>query len=104
MAKKWNDYAKNNGIDIELEYTFYTLSNSSLLVGDFGTSLEYLLKKESKKYDIFFYDTMYSRRYYPYFIDLKDYLPEEHMALYNTEVPTQICTYNGKWVGLVSVL
>jgi len=100
MAKIWNDYAKENGIDIELLVTTYSVANSSLNVDNFGMSMEYLLKKETKKYDIFFYDTMYSRRYSPYFLDLKEYLPKEHMKLYSNGIAPQICTYDGKWVGL----
>jgi len=102
FIESFNVYAKKNGMDIELHSHTLTPSNSSVLTEDFGSSMEYLLKKKSQKYDLYLYDTMYSRRYYPYFIDLKTYLPKEHMELYNTEISRQTCTYKGKWVGLVS--
>ncbi|ORY37872.1 hypothetical protein LY90DRAFT_52773 [Neocallimastix californiae] len=43
---------------------------------------------------------MYSPRYSSYFIDLMDWLPEDHMAMYSSGIASQSCTYKGKWVGL----
>eukprot|EP00833_Pecoramyces_ruminatium_P007420 jgi/Orpsp1_1/1181452/evm.model.c7180000077258.1 len=43
---------------------------------------------------------MYSRRYSPYSIDLSKYLSEDHMNMYSSGIAPDLCTYNGKWVGL----
>ncbi|KAL6625332.1 periplasmic binding protein-like II [Neocallimastix californiae] len=43
---------------------------------------------------------MYSPRYAPYFIDLGDWLPAEHMSHFSSGIATQSCKYKDKWVGL----
>jgi len=101
MVNDFNNYAKKNNLDVELTITLYCNTNSSLLVGDFGTEIEYLLQKHSDKYDFFFYDNMYSPRFSPYFIDISEYLDEKHMNLYNSSIAKDFCKYENKWVGLV---
>jgi len=34
-------------------------------------------------------------------VNLKDYLPEDHIALYSSSPVAELCTYNDQWVGLV---
>lgn len=104
MSKKWNDYAKENGIDIELLVNSYSSLNSTTSFDDFGNSMEYLLNKGNKKYDIFFFDPMFTKKYSPYFVNLEEYLPKEHMDLYSKGIAPKICTYDGKWVGLVCII
>ena len=101
IVKQFNKYAEENNIDIRIKIDIYSPTNSSLYVNDFGSEIEYLVRRKSKKYDIFFYDTMYSPRYAPYFLDLSKYLPENHIAMYSSTIANQTCTYKGKWVGLV---
>jgi len=98
----FNDYAKEHNIDISIKIDIYTPLNSTTNTEDFGSEIEYLLKKKKNKYDIILYDTIYSPRYAPYFIDLKDYIPKEHIDLYSSTFANQTCTYQGKWFGLVS--
>ncbi|ORX80267.1 periplasmic binding protein-like II [Anaeromyces robustus] len=100
MAKRFNEYAKEHNMDIEVEVELFLRSNSSLFVDDYGSQIEHLLKKRSTKYDLFFYDVIYTPRYSPYFVDLRDYLPEEHIANYSLGISSESCTHNGKWVGL----
>eukprot|EP00833_Pecoramyces_ruminatium_P014807 jgi/Orpsp1_1/1188839/evm.model.d7180000067636.1 len=100
VVKEFNDYAKRNSLDIELKIIIYTPENSSIFVNDFGTTIEFLLTKKPGKYDIFFYDNMYSPRYSSHFVDLKDLLPEEHFDLYSTSWVSEVCKYKDKWVGL----
>jgi len=104
MIKNFNDYAKNNNIDITINIEIYSPSNSTVNADSFGSEIEYILKKKKNKYDIILYDIMYSPRYAPYFVDLSDYIPKEHIDLYSSTVANQTCTYKGKWVGLVSLI
>lgn len=104
MIEKFNQYAKENSLDIEVSVVLNSNNNSSMNVDDYGSSIEHLLKKHSKKYDIYFYDNMYSPRYSPYFINLKDYLSRDHLSMYSSGIASQSCVFNGKWVGLVSYI
>ncbi|ORX79715.1 periplasmic binding protein-like II [Anaeromyces robustus] len=97
-VEEFNKYAKNNNIDIELKVIIYTPENSS--VTDFGTTIEYLLKRESTKYDIIFYDNVYNAKYSPYFVNLKDFLPKQHIEMYSSGYIPEICKFKDKWVGL----
>jgi len=100
ITQKFNQYAKEHNLDLELSLNLYTSENSTRFVDDFGSTIESLLKKGSTKYDIFFYDIMYSPRYSPYFLDLRDWLPKEHLAMYSSGVAAESCTDGEKWVGL----
>ncbi|OUM58195.1 hypothetical protein PIROE2DRAFT_16604, partial [Piromyces sp. E2] len=100
LIKKFNKYSKENNLDIEIELNLYTEVNSTKLVTDYGSTIEYLLKQGSTKYDIFFHDVMYNRRYSSYFIDLSKYLSKEHIEMYAEGITEKACTYENRWVGL----
>jgi len=102
MTYEFNKYAKANNLDMELFLNLYTSKNSSLLVNNYGTSLEYLMNKGLTDYDLYFYDIMYTKRYSSYLEDLRDWLPEDHLELYSSGVASQFCKNGDKWVGLVS--
>ncbi len=70
---------------------------------DIWSSIDYLLKKKSIKYDIIFFDVIHTSRFSPHFLDLNDWLPQEHMDLYSNEAANQLCNDNGKWIGLVCI-
>jgi len=101
IAERFNEYAKKKNIDIHLNVNLFTPVNTSIVdVDNFASLIEQNERRKSGKYDIIFYDTMYSRRFSPYFIDLKKYLPEEHLKPYYSGVANQTCIYEGKWVGI----
>ena len=87
---------------MELDITIYNFSNSSSLTSDYRSSLEYLLNKESIKYDIYFFENEYSHNYYTHLMELKNYISEDYFSLYsNNEVASKTCIYNGKWFSFV---
>jgi len=100
LTEQFNAYAKEINVDIHLNLNLQSPSNSVINVNSYASLIEQLEVKQSSKYDIIFYDTMYSRKFSPYFIDLKKYLPEQHLNLYASGIANQTCIYNGKWVGL----
>jgi hypothetical protein len=100
LAHEFNKYAEEKNLDIELSILLYTEKNSTLYVNDYGSTIEYLLRRGSTKYDIYFYDNMYSQRYSQYLINLEDYLSKDHIALYSSGIASETCRYNKKWVGL----
>jgi len=63
--------------------------------------IDNLLQKKTKKYDIFFYYGTYTKRYGKYFINLEDWLPKEHIDMYDPQIISKSCLYNNKVVGLV---
>ena len=101
VIDKFNEYTKQNNTDIHVTLNLYSVNNSTKYGKDYGSTIEFMLNRGSTKYNIIFYDNMYSPRFSSYFIDLMDWLPEDHMAMYTSGVASQSCTYKGKWVGLV---
>jgi len=65
--------------------------------------VETLLKKKDDRYDIYFYDCVYSRRFKDYFVNLKENISEDHIGMYNQEIISQSCMVNDKLVGLVNI-
>ncbi|ORX64393.1 periplasmic binding protein-like II [Anaeromyces robustus] len=100
LRDDFNRYSKEHDLGIKISFEYYTTDNSTVYASDYSATIEHLLKKRSNKYDLFFFDVMYSPRYSPYFIDLKEYLPPEHIELYSGGIAKELCTYNGKWVSL----
>eukprot|EP00833_Pecoramyces_ruminatium_P004949 jgi/Orpsp1_1/1178981/evm.model.c7180000067457.3 len=100
IVNKFNEYVKNKNIDLKLNIVLYTSHNSTLFVGDYAMTIESILSKGLEKYDIYLYDNMYTSRFSPYFIDLKEWLPESHLFMYSSGIASQSCTYKEKWFGL----
>lgn len=66
--------------------------------------IDYLLTKGSGKYELIFYDNIYSLRFGEHFLNLRDYLTEEYINMYDERITSQTCVYNDKLVGLVNIL
>lgn len=62
-----------------------------------------LFGKKDTKYDIYFYDISYIIDYDKYLINLREYLPESHIDMYNLEILKDYCTQNDKLIGLVII-
>eukprot|EP00833_Pecoramyces_ruminatium_P013756 jgi/Orpsp1_1/1187788/evm.model.d7180000060183.1 len=100
MENEFNKYAKNNNLDITLKLTALTLSSTTSYINNYNSMIETLLKKHSKKYDIFFYYGSYTTKYGPYFVDLEQYLSKEHIEKFDSNTLNKICIYNNKVVSL----
>ena len=97
----FNQYTKENNINIQAELTLMTINTVSNSLGNSYLMIEQLLKKKNNKYDIYFYDVSYGKQYSPYLIDLKKVLPEEHINMYNKYILAEICINDDKLIGLV---
>jgi len=73
-------------------------------INDYGTTVEVLLSKKTDKYDIYFYDNVYTKRYGKHFVNLKEKISKEHMNLFSSDLNYQLCTSDNRWVGLVNIL
>ncbi|ORX79942.1 periplasmic binding protein-like II [Anaeromyces robustus] len=91
-------------INIRINLNLLSASNTTFSTFGFSSMIESLLKKKSPKYDIYFYDSSFISKYGPYLIDLQEWLPEEHINIYDQNIINQTCIYNDKLVGLPIVI
>ena len=71
-------------------------------MGQFDSTIHNYLKKKSPKYDIIIYDPLFTRRFSHYFVDLNDWIPEEHLNQYFGD-SAKLGKYKNQWVGLVNI-
>jgi len=96
-----NKYTKENNLDIELNLILYDETNSTYGEQFYSSTVHSLLSKQIGRYDVYIYDPLFTRRYAPYFLDLQEYLPKEHMDMYtSTDEAKKSCYFDGKWLGL----
>jgi len=100
-VKEFNEYSKKNNLDITLYLNLLTRSNSTGLSNDIGSSIENLLERKKNKYDLYFYENLFTPLYSPYLYNLKELLSEEHINLFNENILNQTCYYHNKLVALV---
>ncbi|ORX85070.1 hypothetical protein BCR32DRAFT_242068 [Anaeromyces robustus] len=100
IVNEFNNYSKNNNLDINIHLTALLLNNFTSTLTDYETFLDYLFTKKSNKYDLIVYDNIYKKRYGPHLLDLKNILPKEHIDMYMKGISNQTCIYNDKIIGL----
>jgi len=76
--------------------------NSSLHTSDYASTVDLLLQKKSNKYDIYIYNFIFSQKYGPYLMDLKELLTEEEINQYNPKYLSS-SYYDNKLVGIVTI-
>ncbi|KAL6631985.1 periplasmic binding protein-like II [Neocallimastix sp. 'constans'] len=104
MINKFNNYSKENNLNITLHFNYYSRINSTNNVGDYESQLDILFNRHSQKYDIIFYDNIFSRRYGPHLLNLKELLPNEHINLYSDNILSKTSLYKDKLVGLPVII
>jgi len=105
LIDSFNKYSRNNNLDITIKLNLLSKENSTAGVTEYESTIEHLLKKQkSEKYDIIYYDNIFSRKFAPYLVDLTEYLPQEHIDLYQNEITKQTSYYNDKLIGIVTFL
>jgi len=104
IIKDFNEYAQENNIDVELEVNLYTNADTTDFVNENGSTIDKLLNDGTQKYDLFFYDVMYSNKYSNHLIDLSEFLKKDHIKLYSNGVATKTCKLEDKWIGLVCII
>ncbi|KAG4087594.1 periplasmic binding protein-like II [Neocallimastix lanati (nom. inval.)] len=100
MVSDFNQYSKNNGYNITIDLTYLSRLNSTATVKSYEETLESLFNRKSDKYDIIFYDNIYTSHFEPYLLDLQDVLSKEHIDLYIPGITTQTGFHNDKLVGI----
>ncbi|ORX80973.1 hypothetical protein BCR32DRAFT_268565 [Anaeromyces robustus] len=96
----FNNYSKEHNLNITVNLNLLTRLNTTYSITDFGSMVEVLLKKKTTKYDIFFYDNLYTSKYEPYLLDLNEFVPKELLDQYNDDIIAQTCIFNNRLVGI----
>ncbi|ORX83189.1 periplasmic binding protein-like II [Anaeromyces robustus] len=100
LVDDFNQYSKENNLDISIKLNLLTSLNSTNSFTDFGSMIEALLKKKTNKYDLYFYDSVYISKYYDHLLDLYDLIPEEHLIKFDPNIVSKFSIYKNKLVGL----
>ncbi|OUM66703.1 hypothetical protein PIROE2DRAFT_6018 [Piromyces sp. E2] len=103
ITKEFNKYSKKENLDIKLKFTLFSIENSTRDWDSFDSAMYLLLQQKKQKYDMIIYDPLFTRRYSPHLVNLKDYISEDHLNMYLGD-SEKIGVYNNKWVGLPLLL
>jgi len=101
VVKDFNTYAEKNNLDIKIDFNILTNANSTRSITDFISFLEAMHNRHSTKYDLIFYEFSELKNFNRYFLNLRKWLPEEHIKMYDSEILSKRCTVNKKLIGLV---
>jgi len=99
MFLDFNQYANSNNLDIKIIPENVQFENAIDCHDKFKTLVEDILKKN--KYDLYLYDSFYRKYYSPYLLDLKKYLPQSYIDMYNPRIIEESCIFEDKLIGLV---
>jgi len=102
LIEEFNNYAKSNNLNITINLNLFSQENSTR-ADDYGSVIESVLQKRKNSnniYDIIFYDNIYTARYEPYLLDLRELLDESLIEIYDSRVLDQTCTSKNRLVGL----
>jgi len=102
IINEFNDYAKENNIDIYLNEIYLSKKNTTINMLNLSSSLESLLLKGSTKYDLIMISPIYLYRFENSVEDLKKYISKDILDLYSNKNVKSIGTKNNKIMGLVS--
>jgi len=101
MVNDFNNYAKEKKLNITLNLKTFVSFLNFTNQESFGTAVEHLLNKKNNKYDLYYYDNAYTPKYGKYLLNLRKYLPKEHIEMYQPKLLEETCEYEDKLVGLV---
>ena len=101
IINEFNQLSKDQNLDISIKLNLLSSGNSTTSSVNYEELLDSIFKRKSKKYDLIFYDNIYTSKFEPYLLDLNNLLPEEHIKMYIPGVITQIGYHNNKLVGFV---
>ncbi|ORX75703.1 periplasmic binding protein-like II [Anaeromyces robustus] len=100
LINDFNQYAIDTGLDVQVSLNLLTPANSTTEVNDISATYESVLSKKSEKYDLYFYDSIYTSKFNEYFIDLNKYFSKEYLTRFDQKLLKNTCIINKKLVGL----
>jgi len=102
IISDFNNYAKEQHLDITIHRTTLSSQNSSIHVDDYATFIESKLNKKNPDYDIIFIDIIYAYKYVNHVADLNKYLSKETLDNYKSGIASKIGYIGNKWVTMVN--
>jgi len=96
LINGFNEYCKQKGLNIYMEANVLTPNVSTTVIENYGATIDALLKKGSHKYDIYFYYSAYSKKHSEHFLNLREYLPEEYIKVFDENLLLQTCSSQDK--------
>ncbi|ORX65346.1 periplasmic binding protein-like II, partial [Anaeromyces robustus] len=100
IVKDFNEYAKENNLDIQLNNILLSSHNTTVLNVGYASTVETWLRKKQTDYDIFTMNTIYTSRFAKYSADLKKYVSKDLIDSYSKGIASKIGYYKDKLVGL----
>eukprot|EP00833_Pecoramyces_ruminatium_P011589 jgi/Orpsp1_1/1185621/evm.model.c7180000094654.1 len=101
MVKEFNKYSRKNNLDITLELTLFNIYNSTITdTEDYVSTLQSLFNKKNEKYDIFNYNIVHIMNLDSYFLNIKEFLSDDEINIYNPKILSSSYHDENKIVGL----
>lgn len=100
-VEEFKTFSKKHNLNITFNLNLLTSENFTVGVKDYEFFLDNLIQRKSTKYDIYFFDNIFTFKYGPSFENLEKYISKEEMNLFNYNIIKNTCMYNGNWVALV---
>jgi len=86
MEKEFNEHAINNNLNVNMTLEIIKYEKPTDSYSYFKTLVETFLKKSNSPFDIYIYESIYTNIYGSYLLNLNDYLPKEHIEMYNSKL------------------
>jgi len=103
IVNDFNEYSKINNLNVTLDLTLILPSNSTSNTDDYCSVIDVFLEKKSDKYDIIFYNNVYTSRFEPLFLDLNEWLPKDFINMFENIERSESYSYNNKLIGIVII-
>ncbi|ORX81334.1 periplasmic binding protein-like II, partial [Anaeromyces robustus] len=100
VVNDFNNYSKNANLNITINLNLLSPANSTADTVDFFSLMDSYLQKKSTRYDIYFYDLIYTTEFEHYFLNLKEWIPQDHIDMFPYAEKSESFFYNNKLVGL----
>jgi len=97
MINEFNEYAEKQNLNIFIQMR---VTEKTETFEAYGTMVEQLLKKKNNNYDLYYFDNAQTQKYGKYLLDLRKYLPKDHIEVYDQDILEMTCEYNKALVGL----
>jgi len=96
----FNEYSKENKLDINLTLKSMTTENFSLSIENSQMMFDNLVRRRKSQYDIYIYDAAWTPKYCSHFIDLSKELGESHIKNFNDSILSELNQCGDKIAGL----
>jgi len=105
LTDGFNEYSLANDLGIDVHLNVLTPQISTMVIENYGNTIDAYINKQSKEFDIYFYYSSYSRKYGEHFEDIRKYIPAEYLNVYDDSLVKETCSSrDGVFVGLPVIM